>query len=141
MGNSVEYCGVIERIEGHTIYVKVVRQAACAGCQAKVACVTASVKEQIIETTDYSGAFHTNEQVMLEGKDSMELRAVCLAFVVPLALVVSVVLVGAGLRWEESVGALTGLSLLFPYYAILYAFRHVLKKKFVFIIKKINPDI
>ncbi|MDR2809336.1 MAG: SoxR reducing system RseC family protein [Tannerellaceae bacterium] len=141
MGNSVNYCGVIERIEGHTIYVKVVQQPTCACCHAKVVCATAGGKEQIIETTDYSGTFHASEPVVLEGRDSMALQAVWLAFVIPLALVVSVVLIGTSLQWEESTGALIGLLLLFPYYTILYIFRNVLKKKFVFIIKKINPDI
>jgi sigma-E factor negative regulatory protein RseC len=141
MGNSVNYCGVIERIEGHTVYVKVIMQPGCDGCHAKAVCATAGGKEQIIETTDCSGTFHTGEQVILEGKDSMAFQAVWLAFIVPLALVVPAVLTGTALQWEESTGALAGLLLLFPYYAVLYVCRNALKKKFVFIIKKINPDI
>ncbi|MDR2118808.1 MAG: SoxR reducing system RseC family protein [Tannerellaceae bacterium] len=139
MGNSVHYCGVIERIEGYTFYVKVVQQSACAGCHAKTVCATANGKEQLIEATGNSGAFHVNESVIIEGKDSMETQAVWLAFVIPLILVVSAVLAGTGLHWKESTGALTGLALLFPYYLILYVFRNALKRKFVFTVKKINP--
>ncbi|MDR2809562.1 MAG: SoxR reducing system RseC family protein [Tannerellaceae bacterium] len=138
MGNTIEHCGVVERIEGHTIYVRIARQPACGGCQAKSVCITASGKEQVIEATDYSGTFHTNESVILEGKDSMGLLAVLLAFVIPLALVTVIIFTGTTLQWEESSSALAGLLLLFPYYIILYFFRNTLKKKFVFTIKKLN---
>jgi sigma-E factor negative regulatory protein RseC len=102
-------------------------------------CTTANGKEQMIEVTDSTGVFHAREAVLLEGKDSMGILAVFLAFVLPLVLVVATVFTGTGLHWDESSSALAGLFLLFPYYIILYIFRNTLKKKFVFTIKKINP--
>ncbi|MDR2388404.1 MAG: SoxR reducing system RseC family protein [Tannerellaceae bacterium] len=136
----MNHCGVIQRIEGHTIYVSSARQPACSGCRAKSVCITAHGKEQIIEVTDSSGTFHTNEPVLLEGKDSMEHQAVLLAFLIPLALVAATVFIGTSLQWDEGFSALAGLLLLFPYYIILYFFRDAWKKKFVFTIKKINPE-
>ncbi|MDR1918466.1 MAG: SoxR reducing system RseC family protein [Tannerellaceae bacterium] len=140
MEDTVGHCGIIERIEGNSVYVKIVQQSACAGCQAKVVCATASgKKEQIIEVTDYSGTFHANESVILKGTERMELQAVGLAFILPLALLVGAIVLGAAMQWQESASALAGLLLLLPYYLILYFFRSALKKKFVFTIKKINP--
>jgi sigma-E factor negative regulatory protein RseC len=138
MGEAVNHQGVIERIEGPTIYVKVARQSACTGCHAKSMCMVADGKEQIIEVIDYSGAFHVNEVVMLSGETSMGLQAVGLAFVIPLVLVVAVIILGTNIQWKESTSALAGLLLLFPYYIILYFLRGTLKKKFIFSIKKIN---
>jgi sigma-E factor negative regulatory protein RseC len=140
MGNTVNHCGVIKRIDGHTIYVRIVQQPACTGCHAKSICTTANGKEQVIEVTDCSGTFHTNESILLEGKNSMELQAVLLAFLFPLTLVVTTIFIGTGMQWDESSSALAGLLLLLLYYIILYFFRNALKKKFVFTIKKINPE-
>jgi sigma-E factor negative regulatory protein RseC len=138
MEEAVNHQGVIERIEGHNIYVKIARQSACTGCRAKSMCMAADGKELLIEVVDYSGAFRVNESVILSGEASMGLQAVLLAFVIPLALVVAVIILGANIQWEESTSALIGLLLLFPYYIILYFLRDALKKKFIFTIKKIN---
>ncbi|MDR1937266.1 MAG: SoxR reducing system RseC family protein [Tannerellaceae bacterium] len=140
MEDTVGHCGIIERIEGHSVYVKIVQQPACAGCRAKSVCATANgKKEQVIEVTDYSGTVHTNESVILKGAERMELHAIGLAFIIPLVLVIGAIVVGTGMQWQEGTSALAGLLLLFPYYIILYFFRNVLKKRFVFTIKKINP--
>ncbi|MDR1556313.1 MAG: SoxR reducing system RseC family protein [Tannerellaceae bacterium] len=138
MGEAVSHQGVIERIEGHNVYVKLIRQPACAGCQAKSMCMGADGKEELIEVTDYSGAFRVNEPVILSGEASVGLRAVGLAFVVPLLLLVAAVAVGTYMQWKESTSAIAGLLLLFPYYIILYFLRDTLKKKFIFTIKKTN---
>ncbi|MDR1645819.1 MAG: SoxR reducing system RseC family protein [Tannerellaceae bacterium] len=141
MEETMTHCGVVERIEGHTVYVRIAQQPACSGCQVKAACTTANGKEQIIEVTDPSGAFRVNEPVRIEGKNSMGTRAVLLAFIVPLALIIATILAGSALQWGEAASALASLILLLPYYIILYLFRNVLKKKFVFTIKKMNPEI
>jgi sigma-E factor negative regulatory protein RseC len=138
MGEAINHQGIIERIEGHTVYVKVARQAACEGCQARSMCSAAGGKTLLVEATDSSGAFRVNESVVLSGQPSMGLQAVWLAFVVPLLLVVAAVVLGAALQWQESLSALGGLFLLFPYYILLYFLRDTLKKKFIFTIKKIN---
>lgn len=138
MEETVNHQGVIERIEGHNVYVRIARQPVCIGCRAKSICTAADGKELLIEVIDHSGAFHINESVILSGEDSMGLQAVLLAFVIPLALVVAVIILGANMQWKESTSALTGLFLLFPYYIILYFLRDALKKKFIFTIKKIN---
>jgi sigma-E factor negative regulatory protein RseC len=141
MGDTIDHCGVIEHIEGYNVFVRIIRQSACDGCRVKAACGAANGKEQIIEATNYTGAFRKGEPVVIEGKNSVGRLAVLLAFVVPLALVVAAILAGTSLGWGERISALTGLILLCPYYIILHFFRDVLKKKFVFTIKKINPEI
>jgi sigma-E factor negative regulatory protein RseC len=141
MGDIVDYCGIVERVEGNRVYVKVVQQPACAGCRAQSACMATGGSAPLIEVTAPPGAFRPNESVRLEGSRSMGLQAVLSAFVVPLLLVTGAVIAGTVVGWDEGVSALAGLFLLFPYYVILYFLRPVLKKRFVFSIKKINPSI
>ncbi|MDR1981607.1 MAG: SoxR reducing system RseC family protein [Tannerellaceae bacterium] len=135
---TIRHTGIIERIEEHTVFVKIVQQSACAGCHAQSMCATTESKEKVITVPDSSGSFHTSEQVWVCGQRSMGLQAVLLAFVFPVIAVVLTVIFGVHRQWSEGVSALTGLSLLLPYYGILYLFRHALKKRFVFTIQKIN---
>ena len=136
--NAINHSGVVERTDEHSVYVKVVPQTSCTGCQARSMCISSGGNEQIIEVPDDSGEFHVNDPVILSGESSMGIQAVWLAFIIPLILVVATIIITTHLQWKESTSALTGLSLLVPYYAVSYLLRDKLKKKFVFTIKKIN---
>jgi sigma-E factor negative regulatory protein RseC len=99
--------------------------------------MVADKKDRLVEVADPSGLFKANERVMLCGQSGMGLRAVILAFLIPLAMVVTAIIVFS-LYWQESGSALAGLFLLIPYYAVLYCMRNNLKKHFTFTIKKLN---
>ena len=66
------------------------------------------------------------------------MQAVLLAFVLPLILVFATIAIGTSMQWKETTSGLTGLFLLVPYYCLLYLSRDLLKKKFVFTLKKLN---
>jgi sigma-E factor negative regulatory protein RseC len=85
---------------------------------------------------DKSGRFKENEDVIICGQSSSGLQAVLFAFVLPLALVIFMVVIGLRSGWGESISALSGLSSLIPYYYILYLMRDKLKRKFVFTLEK-----
>ena len=131
MSESINHNGIIEKIDGGTVYVRIIQQSACSGCHAKSMC-TAS------EIPDNSGKFHINEEVQLCGQSSLGLQAVLLAFVFPLIIVFAAIVTGTSMQWEETTSGLTGLLLLVPYYCILYFLRDKLKKRFIFTLKKLN---
>jgi len=126
MSESINHNGIIEKIDGGTVYVRIIQQSACSGCHAKSMC------------TDNSGKFHINEEVQLCGQSSLGLQAVLLAFVFPLIIVFAAIVTGTSMQWEETTSGLTGLLLLVPYYCILYFLRDKLKKRFIFTLKKLN---
>ncbi|MCD7935582.1 MAG: SoxR reducing system RseC family protein [Tannerellaceae bacterium] len=138
MGNEINHTGIIERIEGDSIFVRIVQQSACAGCHAKGMCSAADKKEKIIEVTDHSGTFNVNEHVEVCGKTSLGLQAVFLAFVIPLILIVAALVTGHVMQWDEGINALTALLILLPYYCVLYLYREKLKNRFIFTLKKLN---
>ena len=138
MSESIQHRGVVERIEGKIVYVRIVQQSACSGCHAQAMCSASEKKDKIIEVPDRSGAFRPQEEVLIEGQSSMGLKAVFLAFVLPLVLILAAVILGNQLRWKETASALAGLILLFFYYGILYVLRDKLKKRFIFTLKKLN---
>jgi sigma-E factor negative regulatory protein RseC len=101
-------------------------------------CIASGGNEQIIEVADESGTFRVNDAVILSGESSMGIEAVWLAFIVPLILVVAAIVITTRFHWTDGMSALAGLSLLIPYYVVIYLLRDTMKKKFVFTIKKIN---
>ena len=79
MSESINHNGIIEKIDGGTVYVRIIQQSACSGCHAKSMCTASESKEKIIEVPDNSGKFHINEEVQLCGQSSLGLQAVLLA--------------------------------------------------------------
>lgn len=138
MSESINHNGRIEKIEGDTVFVRIIQQSACSGCHAQGMCSASEQKVKIIEVNDNSGKYRVNEEVMLCGRSSLGLQAVLLAFVIPIILVVAAIVAGTYMQWDETTSGLTGLLLLVPYYCILYLLREKLKRKFIFTLKKLN---
>ena len=139
MSESINHNGIIEKIDGNAVFVRIIQQSACSGCHAQSMCSASEKKEKIIEVNDNNpGRFHVNEEVTLCGQSSLGLQAVFLAFVLPLIVVVAAIVAGSCLQWDETTSGLTGLLLLGPYYSILYFLREKLKRKFIFTLKKLN---
>lgn len=136
MDKGIQHIGIIERIDHPRIYVRIVQQSACSGCHAKSACLSSDSKTKIIEVEDYVGNFEINEEVFICGRYAMGIQAVWLAFILPLLCIVSVAAIGVKLFEDEVIGGLFGLSVLIPYYSIIYLLRDKLKKKFVFTLSK-----
>ena len=138
MSETISHRGIVERIEGDIVYVRIIQRSACSGCHAQSMCTASEAKEKIIEITDNSRQFQVNQPVMIYGQSSLGLQAVFLAFVLPLIAVVLAIVIGTNLGWAETISAVIGLLFLVLYYGILYLFRDKLKKRFIFMLKKLN---
>ncbi|MDR2916757.1 MAG: SoxR reducing system RseC family protein [Tannerella sp.] len=133
----IRHQGKVERIEKHKVYVRIEQKAACSDCHAKSVCLASDKKDKIIEVNDNSGCYSLQEDVIISARSSMGLFAVIIAFAIPLILVIVSLIAGMNTSGNEVIGGLVGLSVLIPYYFILYLFRDKLKKKFIFTLSKI----
>ncbi len=138
MSSNIHHNGRVERIENNIVYIRIIQESACSGCHAKGMCGAADSKEKIIEIPDWSGEFQANEIVEINGKSSLGLEAVLLAFIIPILIVLAALITGNVFHWDETLCGLAGLLLLIPYYCILYALREKLKRRFIFTLKKLN---
>lgn len=141
MRDNIRHRGKVEKVGKHKVFVRIEQQAACSACHARTACLASDKKEKIIEVDDDSGLYSVDEQVFVSAQPATGLLAVAVAFVIPLALVIIALIAGTGKSGNEAVGGLAGLSVLIPYYLILYALRDKLKKKFVFTLSKAQDTL
>ncbi|MDD4777976.1 MAG: SoxR reducing system RseC family protein [Fermentimonas sp.] len=135
----IEHEGIIEKINGDQITVRIIQKSACSACHAKGACTAADSKEKLVNISDSSGRFNEKEPVIIEGKESMGYNAVLWAFAIPLIILISILVLSLNyLKLSETEAALSSIIALAPYYLILYLFRNKMAKTFKFSIKKTN---
>lgn len=135
----IEHEGIIEKVKGNNITVRILQKSACSDCHARAACMASDSKEKLVDIWDYTGAFRENERVLIEGKKSIGYKAVFWAFVLPLLLLILVLVLSLTLwNLSDTEAALASLVALIPYYCVLYFFRNRMANSFRFSIKKTN---
>lgn len=77
------------------------------------------------------------QTVVVEGTLRQGLKAVWLAYAVPLNFMVAVLFLGCKI-WSEEVGALFVLLFLILYYSTLYLFRDRINKRFQFHVRPLD---
>ena len=140
MAGVIKHDGVVDSIEGECIHVRIVQASACAACGAKSLCSAAESKEKIVDVYGADvNAYQVGQQVMVEGAATMGMKAVRLAFLFPLLLLVAAV---AMVMWltggNEAMAALGALLALTAYFLVLFACRKRLMNEFSFRIRGID---
>ena len=140
MADVIKHDGIVDSIEGDCIHVRIVQASACAACGAKSLCSAAESKEKIVDVYGADiKAYQVGQRVMVEGASSMGMKAVRLAFLFPLPLLVVAVAVAMWLtEGNEVVGAVAALLALAVYFLMLFACKKRLMNEFTFTIKTIN---
>ena len=139
MADVIKHDGVVDSIEGNCIHVRIIQASACAACGAKSLCSAAESKEKIVDVygADIT-AYQVGQRVMVEGAAAMGMKAVRLAFLFPLVLLVAAV---ALVMWladgNEALAALAALLVLTIYFLLLFANKKKLAREFTFTIKPI----
>lgn len=133
MAVDIRHQGVVDNIDGQTVIVRITQTAACGGCQARDICHSAESREKLVEvhSADVSG-FRIGQTVTVSGAESSGMRAVWLAFGLPLILLVLALTAVVALTGSEKTAVISVLLVLVPYYIVLYLFRERLKRVFQF---------
>lgn len=139
MKETIRHRGVVEQIGATTCAVRILQQTACGGCAVKHLCKSSESKEKTVEARLDGATVSLGQTVVVEGSVGQGLKAVLLAYALPLVLMV-VVLFGVTRLSNEDAGGLCALLFLGIYYGILYLFRNRLDRKFRFVVKVINAE-
>ena len=138
MKDRIEHSGVVERIAGDKVEVKILQLSACSGCTARKLCNTAESKEKVIGCRRYGVDYNIGEKVMVYGSMEMGRNAVILAFAVPLVLMVAWLFTAVGIVGMGELAAVgVMVAILAVYYVVLHLFNGRISRKFEFRIEKI----
>ena len=137
MADIIKHQGIVEKVEGMHVTVRIVQTSACAACSAKGLCNASESKEKQIDVYEVNPSYRVGEEVMVCGTTSMGMRAVLLAFGVPLLILVFVLGVSMKLTGEDALLS-SGIALVsvVPYYICLYFCKEKLNRTFSFTIEK-----
>ena len=130
----IKHEGVVQSVEGNVINVALRPITACGSCDAKKACPVLEQGEvKVVEVScKKPSAYKPGDKVMIVIETRHGIRALFLAYVIPLIMVVSVLFITSHVLKNEAAAGLISLGMLIPYYLLIFLFRHQLKKTFAF---------
>jgi sigma-E factor negative regulatory protein RseC len=134
---SIEHKGRIDSIDGHKINISFLALSGCASCHAKGVCTVGDMQEKSVEVLDYSNQYQVGEEVNVILKQSLGFRALFLGYVLPFILVLTILIVLTIITNNEAVAGISALSVLAPYYLVLFFIKDKIKKQFTFSITKL----
>lgn len=128
---TVSHEGVITKIDGDTLEIKIIAQSACAACHAKSACTMSDQAEKVLTVPKPEGQeFQLLQKVKVVMAVGQGNKAAVLAYLVPIILLLAALFICLGIGLSEGLAALISIVVLIPYYLLLYTQRDKLKKKF-----------
>ena len=137
MADIIKHRGIVEKIDGSHIVVRIVQTSACSACSAKGLCNASESKEKQIDVYEVNPAYRIGEEVILCGTTSMGMKAVFLAFGIPVFLLLAALFVTMRVTDGDALlSAIVALVAVVPYYAILYLMKDKMNKTFSFVIEK-----
>jgi sigma-E factor negative regulatory protein RseC len=127
----VTHPGIVNEIIGNQINVTIVVSSGCSSCEIKGSCsVSEADKKSVLVTVTDPSMFSINDSVIIEMKQSLGTWAVLLGYVFPFLLVVSSLIILTNTELDQGIAGLISLSLLIPYYLVIYSFCNYIGSKF-----------
>ena len=137
MKGDISHKGRIVRMTPQLTTVAIEQHGACGSCHAAGLCGMADVAEKAVELpTDPYAPYGVGDEVELVLKASMGMKAVWLAYFLPLVVLLAVILGLIALGVGEVVAGVSGIAAVGVYYSLLWLFRDRLRNEYVFTIKR-----
>ena len=137
MADIIKHRGIVEKIDGSHIVVRIVQTSACSACSAKGLCNASESKEKQIDVYGVQSSYRIGEEVVVCGTTSMGMRAVLLAFGVPLLILLLALFVTMRITDGDALlSAFVALLAVMPYYLLVYFMKDRLDRTFSFTIEK-----
>lgn len=134
--SEIVHSGRIVEITPEFTSVEIVSESACSACHAKGLCGVSESRTKVVQLpTRGWDDYKVGDEVQLVLKSSMGHRAVWLAYVIPLFILLAVMLglLEAGVR--DIVSAGVAVAAIAVYYFVLWLCRKKFQKEYIFNIK------
>lgn len=137
MMEEIVHSGKILEVTPEFTSVEIVSESACSACHAKGLCGVSESKSKIIQVpTRGWDNWKAGDDVKVCLKASMGHKAVWLAYVIPLVVLLTVLLALLGIGIKDIISAGAAFTVLALYYFILWLFRGRLRNEYIFNIKQ-----
>jgi len=136
MKEQVKHTGKVVSITPQSTVVQIVSQPACSACHAASVCGMSEFVEKAIEVpTDPYAAYRVGDEVQVVLKATMGMKAVWIAYFLPLVVLLAVALGLIALGVGEVAAGLAGIGAVALYYFVVWLLRERLRNEYVFSIQ------
>lgn len=137
MDEMIRHEGVVERVEGGMVHVRIVQTSACSACKAKSMCMSSESQEKEMDAV-MSEPLQAGDKVEIQVRERLAWKAVLLAYILPFFVMLAVLgVLTACTPWSEAVIGTLSLCGIALYYIVLSFFKHRLQTQFSFTARKI----
>lgn len=131
--DEIEHSGTVVGVGVRSLQVEITTSSACASCNAAKMCNAAESKQKIVEVIPTAGrTYEVGDTVVFVGSSAMEGRAVLIAYVCPLLLMLVGMVLAHLAGASDAVKALCAIVPLPFYYIALKLLRPKIDKQFIF---------
>jgi len=135
MKEEISHKGRILSITPELTTVEIISESACASCHASALCGMGESKKKIVEIPTTPGNWEVGQEVLVNLRKSMGMKAVWVAYVAPLIVLFAVLLILLGVGVSELAAGLASIGTIALYYLVVFLCRDRLKSEYVFYIK------
>ena len=133
---SISHRGMIVKVTPEFTTVEIISSSACSACHASGICGMSEYTKKAIEVpTRAWDSYEPGQEVNVVLKASMGHKAVWLAYVAPLCVLLAVLLGSLGLGAGELAAGLGAIGGVAVYYLFLWLFKDRLRNEYVFAIE------
>lgn len=136
---QISHEGIITAIHNNRMEVSLIGNIHCESCNAKNACGVSDTRSKTVEVYRDRDSFSVNEKVIVAMREGLGLKAVLWAYIVPFILLMTT-LVFALSFFNEGLAGILAISILVPYYSVLYFSKNVFRKAFSISVFKTEKD-
>ena len=130
------HTGKVVSMTPQTTTVQIVSHAACSECHAAGVCGLSEYTEKAIEVpTSPSATYGVGDEVQVVLKATMGMKAVWIAYFLPLVILLAVALGLIALGAGEVAAGLAGIGAVALYYFVIWLLRDRLRNEYVFSIQ------
>ena len=136
MKEEVKHTGQVVSMTPQLTTVRIVSHSACSECHAAGLCGMSDYAEKAIQVpADPYASYAVGDEVQVVLKASMGMKAVWIAYFLPLVVVLAVALGLIALGVGEVAAGLAGLAAVGLYYFVIWLLRDRLRSEYVFTIQ------
>jgi sigma-E factor negative regulatory protein RseC len=134
--DEISHKGKVLRVGPRETVVEIISKSACAACHASSVCTVADIaRKEITVPTDPSSVHREGDEVDVVMHQSMGNKAVWIAYVIPLAVLIVLVMVFLRAGMGELLSGLLAICGVLSYFFIIWLLRGRLSDEAAFYIK------